>query len=164
MHSVSMGSVCLALVAALAGCAGDDAAAKRLGELEREVQKLRATNVALDDRVEALEERGAGTATADDGEAAPAAADDRPALAVVRLAPEPEIGAPEAPQPGAATVAAPEDNDGMRPVIRGDARGVERVDEPVDGSKPGAKPAAGAKTPKTPPAPKAAAPLGAGGH
>jgi hypothetical protein len=137
MHSVSLGSVCLALLCA--GCAGDEATAKRIADVEREINKMRVANAALSDRLEALEEQGPAPTRSEQGaetESEPAddaVADERPTLAVVRLTPADEAAA--APVSSDDVVPAVED-DGMRPVIKGDARGVSRVDEPVKGRKP----------------------------
>ena len=69
-----------------------------------------------------------------------AAGDDRPVLEVVRLAPQASLAEP------APVVMTPEgDPDAPRPVIAGDARGVERVDDEAKQKASPAKPAAWGK-------------------
>ncbi len=115
--------VLIGFVVLASGCSsGRVAIQKRLAELTHEVTKLRASNLALRDRVDALEARAPVARSPEgSGDDHP---DGRPSLAVVRLAPEEPV-VDEAPAE-AATVS-PED--GPRPIIRGDEGGVEQVKE-----------------------------------
>jgi hypothetical protein len=119
----------LALLLCVAnGCSSRQEALEReTAALRRELSQLRATGAAMQDRLDMLEE--AGTSRADNGDeseadesAAPA---DRPKLDVVHLAPtdaKASEGDPAAPPEGVLDGAALEE--GPRPVITGDARGV----------------------------------------
>ncbi|MBW2457962.1 MAG: hypothetical protein JRI68_25880, partial [Deltaproteobacteria bacterium] len=90
---VSIGAA-LAVVVATAGCThGRVEMQKKLTELTHEVTKLRASNLALQDRVDSLEAK-APRARSPEGATAEQP-NGRPNLEVVRLAPE----APEVEQP-----------------------------------------------------------------
>lgn len=108
----------------LVGCSGQsEEMSKQLASLQKEVGRLRSSNLALQDRVDLLEERRGG-AVEDVAVEEVAAGDDRPVLEVVRLAPQASLAEP------VPLVMTPEgDPDAPRPVIAGDARGVERIDD-----------------------------------
>ena len=72
---------------AVTGCSNQlDRLEKQLGEVQRDLVGVRAQNAALRDRLDALE-MGADEAAAKEKEAADL--EERPQLAVVRLAPQP---------------------------------------------------------------------------
>ena len=115
--------VLISFVVVASGCSsGRVAIQKRLTELTHEVTKLRASTLALRDRVDALEAR-APVARSSEG-SGDEQADGRPSLTVVRLAP----GDPEVDEAPAEAATIPPD-DGPRPIIRGDEGGVEQVKE-----------------------------------
>jgi len=123
-----------AALLSLIGCGGQtDEISKQLTSLEKEVGRLRSVNLSLQDRVDMLEERGAG-AVQDVAVEEAGAGDDRPVLEVVRLTPRESLAEP------APVVMTPEgDANAPRPVITGDARGVERVDDEGAKMKAGKK-------------------------
>jgi hypothetical protein len=94
---------------------------QQLEKLQRDVKKLRASNVALQDRVEGLEEQGSGMGG---GEEELVEKRDRPQLRVVRLTPKPEQPESWSDEPAAAAPAAKAD-DGPRVVVRADSEGGE---------------------------------------
>jgi hypothetical protein len=125
-------AVALALGAPMAGCSsGHDAMQKDLETLRGEVARLRTTTTVLQDRLDAVEERGPAGATSASKESGPG---DRPVLEVVTLTPQDEPGAPVA-----AVQEIPSPDDGApRPVIVGDEQGVEQLAEgEVQETKPG---------------------------
>ena len=93
------------LLAAAPGCGGGhDVAEKQLADLRAELTRLRASQAAMTERLDALEiDRGAFHKSAAPA-APPAAEADRPSLDVVRLSPSEGDG--------------DADTDGQRPVIR----------------------------------------------
>lgn len=103
------------------GCSAEkDATARRLDDLQGEISRLKASNIALQDRVEAVEAQGARSLAATEA----LVDDDRPELAVVRVSPEP---------PAEEEVAPPETEED-RPSIVGDRHRVEQV---ADAAVPG---------------------------
>jgi outer membrane murein-binding lipoprotein Lpp len=106
----------------LAGCSGgSDAMQKQLDEMKDQVTRLRASNLALQDRVDGLEEQATVQAARDEIPGA-AEADDRPQLEVVRVVP------PSEPEQAALEPSAPVDD--HRPMIKRNARGeIEVMDE-----------------------------------
>jgi hypothetical protein len=108
---------------ALVGCSnGREELTRELNQLQRELARVRASNSALQDRVEALEQRRERTAEASDEPDK----DDRPALEVVRIEPDSAKPSPEEP-------VSDEDD---RPVIRNGFRGrVEMSDAPPQAAK-----------------------------
>ena len=115
----------------LVGCSGQsEEMSKQLASLQKEVGRLRSSNLALQDRVDMLEEQRLG-AVGDVAVEEVAASDDRPVLEVVRLAPQASLAEP------LPVVMTPEgDPDEPRPVIAGDARGVERIDDTAKAASP----------------------------
>ncbi len=109
------------MVVMTAGCShGRVEMQKRLTELTHEVTKLRASNLALQDRVDALEAKAPRTRSS--ARATDEQPDGRPNLEVVRLAPEaPEVAPPPVETPPESATKEP------RPIIRGDESGVEQV-------------------------------------
>jgi hypothetical protein len=98
------------------GCSAEkDATARRLDDLQGEISRLKASNIALHDRVEAVESQQTAATTATDV----LVDDDRPTLAVVRVSPE--AAAAEEPE-----ILAPE-TDEERPSIVGDRHRVEQA-------------------------------------
>jgi hypothetical protein len=119
----------MALTLTTLGCsASKDEIAKQLEEMKQEVTAIRASNSALRDRLDALEEMPSSTSVG--REAAAEEGNDRPSLEVVHLTPEEDL------EP-AATVVAPIDN---RPAVDivGDKNGVNQLDA-TDASDPKAK-------------------------
>jgi hypothetical protein len=103
------------------GCSSErDSISRRLDDLQSEITRLKAANIALQDRMEGVE------AKPDEG-ASPAAGlvdDDRPELAVVTMSPEPSDAEP----------AMPPESDEDRPSIVGDRHRVEQLrGEPKSG-------------------------------
>lgn len=130
------------LLLAAPGCAARaDATQKQIGDLERQVSRLRADVAILTDRLDlASRARQPEAAPRAASEPAPGAAmvdADKPQLAVVTLAPE-----EPPPQAGAAKDAAPK---GPNPVLRNtmsggvEARDGGRATLYDDGKKPGGK-------------------------
>ncbi len=117
-----------ALAALTSGCAPrSEAISSQLQEVQRELSALRADNLIMKDRLEALEEAeppaSAAQASEASSEAAPTRSpvSDRPRLAVVRLSPETQPGSTDG---GASASMAKEPR---VPVdIVGDARGVKQ--------------------------------------
>jgi hypothetical protein len=95
--------------------------ARQLAKMERELAQVRASNLTLQDRLDALEQRREKTArdTANNEEG-----DGRPALEVVRLEPESAAPAQSVDDPG---------DDEKRPTIRSGWRGSVEMSE---GAKP----------------------------
>ncbi|MBM4375889.1 MAG: hypothetical protein FJ095_12450 [Deltaproteobacteria bacterium] len=137
---------CLVL---LVGCAGHaDAWKKDVGELKRELHVLRSENIALRERLEALEASGArsptAASTATDPSAARPSASDRPRLEVVRLSPE------ERPNDGWVTI----DPSDPRRARGGTATPVDGPATEIRSERGGAvvqRPAATTPAPTTPP-------------
>ena len=107
-------------ICGVAGCSNKTKAlAKDLKNLQHEVSRLRSANLAMQDRLDAIElSPNAGPATDNSEQDDP---NDRPVLEVVRLSPE-EPGEPE-------ILIAPAPDDGPRPVIKGDNSSVEQFSD-----------------------------------
>jgi outer membrane murein-binding lipoprotein Lpp len=115
--------VLIGLAAVVSGCSsGRVAMQKKLTELNHQVTQLRASNLALQDRVDALESKAPVARSSESS--ADEQPDGRPSLAVVRLAPEGNET-----DEAATEAAAPPPDDGPRPSIKGDETGVEQVIE-----------------------------------
>lgn len=136
MNRIQLTAMALA-VAALAGCAPEkNATSARLDDLQREISRLKANNIALAERLDAVE---AETPTVQEdaslealGQAEEDAADQRPQLDVVRLAPEPEEAlAPEKPSTALGDAEDPAFDDDDRPVISGAGQRVQHVAPPT---------------------------------
>ena len=127
---------CVGLVF-LAGCSGQsEEMSKQLASLQKEVGRLRSSSLALQDLVDLLEERRGG-AIEDAAVEEVETGDDRPVLEVVRLAPQASLAEP------APVIMTPKgDPNAPRPVIAGDARGVERIDDEAKKKASPAKPGA----------------------
>ncbi len=119
--------VLVGLAVAASGCSsGRVAMQKKLTELNHEVVQLRASNLALQDRVDALETTAPAARTSEPS--ADDQPDGRPSLAVVRLAPD----ASETDEAPTEVAPSPAD-DGPRVSIQGDESGVEQVNEDDEG-------------------------------
>jgi TolA-binding protein len=100
----------------LAGCSGgSNAMQKQLDEMKGQVTRLRASNLALQDRLDGLEEQSNTRASREEIEGSQEA-DDRPVLEVVRVAPPAEPAEQE-------VVAQAPVADDDRPMIKRNARG-----------------------------------------
>jgi hypothetical protein len=117
----------MVLALAAGGCsAGTEGFEQNFDDIKRELTQVRASTLALQDRLDGLEESGRH-APADlapvDGEES---AGDRPNLEVVHLMPEPreadwQQGGPASEEPA---------NDEEPVVIKSDARGVAKIQDP----------------------------------
>lgn len=134
-----MNRVLLLSVVFLASCSnGSEQLEKRMGEIKHELTSLKATNLALQDRMEALEERALSAGSGEQAEASDAPS-DRPALEIVRVdaAPDPSLdGARES----ASSVAPAPGDDEPPPMIRRNARGEIEVVGDEEHRKSGALP------------------------
>jgi hypothetical protein len=118
-------TIALALCCA-SGCSSQkDEMTKQLESLQKEVNRLRSSNLTIQDRVDALEEDSPSSPSdhaSDDGD--DGGVDDRPVLEVVRLSPQESLA-----EPPVVVMTPVGDPNAARPAIVGDARGVERQDE-----------------------------------
>ena len=95
------------------GCSADkDATTRRLDELQAEISRLKASQMAVQDRLEAVESRPSGPAPVTEA----LVDDDRPDLTVVKVDPAAVESEPVAPEA---------DPNAERPSIVGDRKGVE---------------------------------------
>jgi hypothetical protein len=123
MNSLEPAALALSLViaAAATGCAPDrDATTRRLDELQTEITRLKASNIALQERlegVEALSSEPAAVRGNRMGMGEGLLDDDRPELAVVTMTPEPSNAEPPMPP----------DSEEERPSIVGDRHRVEQI-------------------------------------
>jgi len=109
----------LTTAAFASGCSGGmEPLEKELKALQSEVNRVRSANLAIQDRLDALEVTALAEAKSDEEQGD----SDRPVLEVVRLTPDDAL-VDEAP-----VVASPQ-TAGPRPVIHGDDGGVEQFDD-----------------------------------
>lgn len=133
MNRIQLTAMALAL-AALAGCAPEkNTTTARLDDLQREISRLKANNIALAERLDAVEAATPEAAQEDAslealGQSEPEAADQRPHLDVVRLAPKPEEEPPpETPSTALGGAEDPAHDDNDRPVITGAGQRVQQT-------------------------------------
>jgi len=132
MNRIELTAMALAL-AALAGCAPErDATSARLDDFQREISRLKATNIALSERLDAVESQAPAAqedasleALGQDAETQ--ATEARPQLDVVRLAPEPDETPPEQPSTALGDAEDPAHDDDDRPVISGAGQQVQQT-------------------------------------
>ena len=108
----------MVLSTATLACSGKtDALQKDLDSLRNEVSRLRSANLAMQDRLDAIEVAKAAAPSAEEESSDDPS--DRPVLEVVRLSPEtpPEVAPPVTPD---------EDIDASRPVIQGEGDQIAR--------------------------------------
>lgn len=111
----------LPVVVVVTACGGQtDDLSKQINEMQSQIRQLRASTLAAQDRLEALEQHE--PATSAEGSEAAARAADRPELQVVRLVPD-EDGMP--PEPAAAPETESSWTDDDRPMLRGDRHGAK---------------------------------------
>ena len=115
----------MALALAAGGCStGKEVFEQKLNDIKRDLSQVRASNLALQDRIDALEDSGKAT-EADALEAEAEQAGGRPNLEVVHLMPESPAGEMQSGEPDEEPA-----SDEEPTVIRTNARGVAEIQDP----------------------------------